>query len=193
VTLKPDVVDPLVLPAAPAVSLDIEDIYYAHVAQVTRWVGRLAGPGHEVEDLVQEVFLRVHRRLSSFRGESQLSTWIYAITENVVRARRRGERLRRLCSGGPSLDDLQLRAPGPTPLEALERRRSNALIYAALDGLAEKYRTLFILFEIEGLPGEQIALYTGISVATVWVRLTRARAKLAARLERLEKRTVSRG
>src|SRR5206468_11658292 len=58
--------------------------------------------------------------------------------------------------------------------QTLERRRSAELIYRALDGLADHYRTVFILFEIEGLSGEKIAELTNTRVATVWVRLNRA-------------------
>lgn len=176
-------------PTAAPTALTIEHVYTTHVQQVTRWVARLAGPQHEVEDLVQEVFLRVHDSLSSFRGESALATWIYAITANVVRARRRREWLRRFLTGGPSVAELEIAASGPTPLEVLERRRSTALVYAALETLSDDYRTIFILFELDGLSGEAIAELTGVRLPTVWVRLSRAREKLATAIERLEKRS----
>lgn len=181
------------IPLAAPTALTIERVYTTHVQQVARWVARLAGPRHEVDDLVQEVFLRVHRALASFRGECALSTWLYAITANVVRARRRREWLRRLFTGGPSVDDLEMAAPGPTPLELLERRRSTALVYAALETLSEDYRTIFILFELDGLSGAAIAELTGVRLATVWVRLSRAREKLATEIERLEKRSKHHG
>ena len=164
------------------------EIYRAHVQQVARWVGRLGGPHIEVEELVQEIFVRVHQLLPEFRGEAKITTWLYSITQNVVRSRRRRESFRRLFAFSGDFDTLQVASSRPTPLEELERRRSAELLYAALDKLAEKYRTVFILFEIDGCSGQEIAELTGIRVETVWVRLNRARNQLAARLEKLERR-----
>jgi RNA polymerase sigma-70 factor (ECF subfamily) len=166
--------------------LTSEEVYRQHMQLVARWASRLAGPGLDVEDLVQEVFLRVHRLLPEFRGDAQLTTWLYSVTHNVVRTRRRRERFRRLFGFTGDPDRLHVVASGPTPLEALERRRSAELIYRALDGVPEKYRTIFILFEIEGLSGEEIAQLTGVKLATVWVRLSRARAQLVKRFNKLE-------
>lgn len=173
-------------PSAPG-PLTLDAVYREHAPRVARWAGRLAGPGLDVEDLVQEVFLTVQRLLPSFRGEAELTTWLYRITFNVVRHRRRRERLRRWLGG--SADDVagQVASTRPTPVEDLERREAEALVYRALDGLGEKYRTVIILFEIEGLSGEEIAALTGTKLATVWVWLHRARAKLLEQLEQLEK------
>jgi RNA polymerase sigma-70 factor (ECF subfamily) len=164
------------------------DVYRAHVQQVTRWVARLIGPGGDVEELVQEVFLRVHRLLPDFRGEAQLSTWIYAITQNVVRSRRRRDRFRALFRFGGDFDSLQVASGRPTPVEELERRQAAELIYAALEGLSEKQRTVFILFEIDGRSGQEIADLTGTRLETVWVQLSRARDQLAKRLDKVERR-----
>ncbi len=162
---------------------DFDEIYSKHAPRVARWAARLAGPRGDVEDLVQEIFFRVHRRISSFRGDCELSTWIYAITENVVRSWRRRDRIRRLFGWDASdVQRLQIASPDPDPAGTLERRRSAELIYRALDGLADHYRNTFIMFEIEGLSGKEIAQLTGVQESAVWVRLNRARAKLATRL-----------
>src|SRR5688572_7062311 len=81
--------------------LELEAIYREHSAAVSKWVRRLWGPGTtsgtvDVEDLLHEVFLVVQRRLSSFRGDAALTTWLYAITVLVVNGRRRKESWRRL-------------------------------------------------------------------------------------------------
>jgi len=175
-------------PPSPHDELRSGEVYRAHVQQVTRWVARLHGPGADVEELVQEVFLRVHKLLPGFRGESQLTTWLYAITQNVARSRRRRERFRGLFRFGGDFDSLQVASSRPTPVEELERRQSAELIYAALDGLSEKQRTVFILFEIDGRSGQEIAELTGTRLETVWVQLSRAREQLAKRLEKLERR-----
>jgi RNA polymerase sigma-70 factor, ECF subfamily len=170
-------------------SLSSEEIYRRHAQQVARWAARLAGPGLDVEDLVQETFLQVHRSHKTFRGDSRLTTWLYGITERVVYSRRRRERLRRVFGLGHGTNATDLADPRPTPAEQLERRQSTQLLYAALDRLREKYRPILILFELEGLSGEQIAELTGLQIATVWARLSRGRAQLVRELQRVERRT----
>jgi RNA polymerase sigma-70 factor (ECF subfamily) len=177
------------LPSEPAAerNLSSEEIYRRHAQRVARWAARLAGPGVDVEDLVQEVFLQVHRSIDRFRGECRLTTWLYGVTERVVRARRRRERLRRMF-GLSTLVDVEPISSGPSPSDALERRQSTQLLYVALDRLRENHRTVLILFELEGLSGEEIAELKSLRIATVWMRLSRARAQLARELERLERR-----
>ena len=72
------------------------------------------------------------------------------------------------------------------PVARLEGRERVLLFYRILDGLADAYRTTFILFEVEGLSGERIAEITGTRLGTVWVRLTRARRAFIERMRRLE-------
>src|ERR1700749_3765924 len=78
--------------AADEAPRDLDALYRAHVDAVARWAGRLAGPGLDLEDIVQEVFVVVHCRLSEFRGDAALTTWLYEITARVVRDRRRHRR-----------------------------------------------------------------------------------------------------
>lgn len=167
---------------------DFDAVYRAHAQAVARFAARLGGPVFDVEDAVQEVFLIVHRLLPEYRGDAKITTWLYRITENVVRHRRRKERWRRWLSG--SADEVAGDLPSlqPTPVEELERSRASALVYRALDGMSERYRTLIILFEIEGRSGEEIAELMDAKVATVWVWLHRARAQFAARTLALEPR-----
>jgi len=170
-----------------AVERDLEAVYRAHAQRVARWAARLAGPALDVEDVVHEVFLVVQRRLAGFRGEAEITTWLYRITANVVRHRRRKERWRRFLGG--TADDIagRMAAPGPTPLEDLEGRQAAARLYRALDALNEKQRAVLILFELEGLPGEEIARLLGMRAATVRVTLHRARAELLRRLDAIER------
>ena len=166
--------------------LDVETVYRAHAHCVARWAARLAGPAIDIEDLVQEVFLTVQRELHTFRGDARLTTWLFRITENVVRHRRRKDRVRRWLKGTAAEVAGQLPSPRPTPLETLEQRQASQLVYRVLDGLPEKYRTVLVLFELEELGGEQIAALLGLKLATVWVQLHRARARFLSRLEELE-------
>jgi RNA polymerase sigma-70 factor, ECF subfamily len=161
--------------------LDIEDLYRTHAVAVGRWAARLAGPGLEAEDLVQEVFMIVQRKLATFRGEASPARWLYRITERVVAHRRRRERWRRLVGSGFS-ETAQVAAPGPTPFEVVQGRQAVASFYAALEGMNDNHRAAFILFELEEMSGREIAALKGVTEATVWVWLHRARARFLARL-----------
>lgn len=156
-------------------------LYREHAQSVARWAARLAEPSIEPEDIVQEVFLIAHRQLDKFRGDSRPSTWLFGITQNVVRHRRRKENLRRFLLGA-ARDPSQEAPQRPTPVEELERREATSTLYRVLEGMREKYRTVFILYEIEGLSGPEVAALTGLSTATLRVRLFRARAQFLERL-----------
>lgn len=171
-------------PASPA-AIDLDEMYRSHAARVARWVGHLGGPTADVDDLVHEIFLVADRRLPDFRGDAKLTTWLYGITERVVRGRRRNERIRRWL-GRTRRDDMQ-RALSPTqltPIEELERRRAVDTVYRILDRLPDKYRDVLILFELEGASGEEIAALTERKLATVWVHLHRARTRFLEEIER---------
>jgi DNA-directed RNA polymerase specialized sigma24 family protein len=72
-------------------TLDPDSVYREHVHLVGRWVVRLGGPAVDVEDTVHEVFAIACTRLAGFRGDSSLATWLFGITDKVVRNRRRGQ------------------------------------------------------------------------------------------------------
>lgn len=166
--------------------VDVETLFRRRRRDIERWAARLGGPLVDAEDVAQEVMIVAHRRLPEFRHEAQLTTWLFMTTRNIASSRRRRERLGRWLRG-MSLDyasDLQ--TGGPSALEEMERREAAAEVYAALDKLGEKYRTVVILFEIEGLSGEEIASLTGLPLATVWVRLHRGRQRMKAHYEALQ-------
>lgn len=161
---------------------ELEAVYRDHADDVAAWARRLGGPELDVEDIVHEVFLVVQRRLPEWRGDAKITTWLYEITLRVVSDRRRrwrwpspwGARATREEVGG-------LAADGPDALSLLVRREATATLYRLLDGIGEKYRTVIILFELEGKSGEEIAALTGASLANVWIRLHRGRQKLLQR------------
>ncbi len=168
--------------------LELEAIYREHSAAVSKWVRRLWGPGGasgsvDAEDLLQEVFLVVQRRLGSFRAEAALTTWLYGITVLVVNARRKKERWRRFLwrRAGPELE-LE-HAASPAVQEDFERAEAARLVYSVLNDLSERDRTLLILFELEHLPGAEIAKIIGTSEPNVWVAMTRARVRFKKAFE----------
>ena len=176
--------------SAEAASPTFDEVYRAHAAEVARWAAHLGRPWIDVEDVVQEVFIVVRRRLDEFRGDAKLTTWLYRITAKIVSDARRKERfrswLRRSRRG--ELERALTSAP-TTPADALERDQSRAAVHAILDRLPPKYRTVLVLFEIEGHSGEDVAAMTGVKVATVWVHLHRARALFLTEMDALEGRS----
>jgi RNA polymerase sigma-70 factor, ECF subfamily len=170
------------------VAIDLDEVYRSHAGHVARWIGHLGGPSADVDDLVHEIFLVADRRLADFRGDAKLTTWLYRITERVVRGRRRNDRIRRWLGQTRRAELERAHAPAPlTPIEELERQRAVETVYRILDRLPEKYREVLILFELEGASGEEIATLTGRKLATVWVHLHRARMRF------LEEMTIETG
>ena len=149
---------------------------------VSRWAARLGGPGMDVEDVVQDVFLSVQRGLPSFRGESSLDTWLFRITQNAVYRRRRRWPWRHWLGGSSQEVAGRVASEDASQEERMETSQATARVYRALDRMKERSRLLIILFELEGHSGEEVAALTGTKLATVWVQLHRARAELLSQL-----------
>jgi RNA polymerase sigma-70 factor (ECF subfamily) len=152
-------------------------LFLLHRAEVARLVFRLAGGGIDLEDLIQEVFLQVHRSLKDFRGQSKFTTWLHRVTVNVVLMHRRAARSRPQLVY-PQLEDAQA-DPRLSPDEDLARMERVRAFQRLLDKLAEKKRTVFVLHELEGLTPSEIANIVGAPVLTVRTRLFYARRELA--------------
>jgi RNA polymerase sigma-70 factor (ECF subfamily) len=165
--------------AAPA----FDDVYEAHFDYVYRVIVRLAGRAH-AEDLTQEVFAVVHRRLNEFEGRAKLTTWLFQIAYRVVGAHLRRERLRRMLLGAVPAEE----AVPAAAQRGLEHAEDAAALARALGRLSWKKRAVLVLHEVEEWPGELIAERMGVPVATVWTRLHHARKELAALLAREELR-----
>jgi RNA polymerase sigma-70 factor (ECF subfamily) len=163
---------------ARAQALDFEAIYAQHFDYVYRVVVRLAGRSH-AEDLAQDVWAIVHRRLAQFEGRAQLTTWLFQIAYHVVGNHIRREQVRRgfLALVGRS-DEVQ----EPIAARALEHAEDAARLTRAVAALAWKQRAVLVLHEVEGWPCEIIAERLGVPVATVHTRLHHARKRLAAQL-----------
>jgi RNA polymerase sigma-70 factor (ECF subfamily) len=148
----------------------------------------LLGDHNEALDLSQEGCLRVFRTIHSFRGASQLRTWIYRIVVNQARNRQRWWR-RRHRAQQVSLDehirdhgDLPEQGNGGSPDRALGQKLLADRLRVALEGLPFDQRTALVLREIDGLSYEEIGFSLGIAVGTVKSRLARAREALRAQL-----------
>ena len=158
-----------------------------HQRMVLQLAVNLLGDREEALDLSQEVFLRVFRTISRFRGHSTLRTWIYRIAINQARNRHRFWR-RRHRADQVSLDQ-HVAAHGEfvsageaRPDRVLAQKELAAKLQSALDHLPFDQRTAIVLREIDGLSYEEIAYSLGVAVGTVKSRLTRARQALRQEL-----------
>ena len=161
--------------------VDLDRVYREQAGRVSCWVRRLSGT-EDVSDILQEVFEVAQRRLSSFRGDAQLTTWLYGITVRVVSSRRRKARLRRLLFLQAPVE-LELEA-AETPADSLNRSQATRLVYAVLNELAERDRTLLILFELEQLEIVEIAAILAMTENSVAVALHRARERFRVRFRK---------
>jgi RNA polymerase sigma-70 factor, ECF subfamily len=166
----------------------LDELYRQHAPDVKRWAFRLAGPGVDLDDLLHDVFVIALRRHFTFRGDASITTWLFRITSHVVRGRRRRNRIRDLLFRRHRDELVEAGSSPSTPQEEIERCERHRQLYAALDRLPDCYRTTLILYEIERLSGEDVAELTGVSIATVWVRLHRGRKKLLDYVNREERR-----
>jgi RNA polymerase sigma-70 factor (ECF subfamily) len=155
-------------------------LFLLHRTEVARLVFRMAGPRVDLEDLIQEVFLQVHRSLKDFRGQSKFTTWLHRVTVNVVLMHRRAARSRPHLVH-PQLEDAQA-DPRLSPDENLARLERVYAFRRILDKLPEKKRTVFVLHELEGLSPSEISHVVGAPVLTVRTRLFYARRELAEML-----------
>ena len=172
-------------------------LFRDHRVDVARLIQRMLGPGADVEDLVQEVFLQVHRSIGAFRGTSRFSTWLYRVTVNVVLMHRRS--LRSRPSFAQQVEDFEVVDAAPLPDEQAVRQARIRAFYRLLERLSEKKRTVFLLHEVEGLSPAEIGALVGTPVLTVRTRLFYARREVVQylndepELRGLVTQSVSRG
>jgi RNA polymerase sigma-70 factor (ECF subfamily) len=164
----------LATPASEAIPASFEAAYRTYADTTARWAQQLGGSGVDVDDVVQEVFLVVSRQLGRFRGDARFSTWLFEITRKITANHRRRHRWR-FWRSSPSQGIDNQPSPGQGPDAALERRQTVDRFYQALDQLPEKYRTVLVLYEVEGLSTQEIAELRQLNLSTVRVQLGRAR------------------
>lgn len=174
------------MPAPVDPPLTLELLFERHGRDVGRLIGRLLGPGAshaDAEDLTQQVFLAAHRALPAFRGDSKPSTWLYGIATRLVYREIRGWiRRRRMIATLESIIALRPTAHAPHD-QAVEQRQELARIWRHLMEVGANKRVVFVLHDIEGMSGREIAEVLLIKEPTVHTRLYHARRELMARLE----------
>ena len=149
------------------------ELYDSHVDRVYRLAYRLAGEDELARDFTQLTFIRAFERISEFRHDSSLSTWLHTIGVSVALNGLRTVKKNRLRN--VSLDQATgLRATGNSTAEPDLKAR----LAAAIDQLSEKYRTVFLMHDVEGFTHDEIGAALGIPVGTSKTRLFQGRAKL---------------
>jgi RNA polymerase sigma-70 factor (ECF subfamily) len=167
--------------------LSFEGLYDRWFEDVSRWVRALGAAEADRDDLVQEVFIVVHRRLADFDGQN-VAGWLYQIARRKVRDHRRLLWVKHLFGNSSlPLADAMLTTK-QSALDELETKQKQELLARLLEKLNEDQRAAFVLFEIEGSSGEEIAALSGVPINTVWARIHKARKKLQEQAERFEKR-----
>jgi len=154
-------------------------LYDRYAPLVHRFASALGVPVEEREDAAQDIFIAVFRSLRHFRGEAQLSTWIYRIAARhairLGRRRRTREAMR-----------LTMLKEKPTVLiDPSERSTQVATLDRMLAKLPTKKRTVLVLFEIEGLSAKEISEVVGCPENTVWSRLHHARSEMVKAARRM--------
>jgi RNA polymerase sigma-70 factor (ECF subfamily) len=147
----------------------MEALYHRFKRRVFSLVARIAG-AHEAEEVSQEVFVRIYRGLPRFRGESQLSTWIYRLAVNAALSH--VERRPKRAEGEEALAQIPAKE-GPRSDPYLAARLERALV-----ALPAGYRAVLVLHDVEGLAHEEIAEILGCRVGTSKSQLHKARAKM---------------
>jgi RNA polymerase sigma-70 factor (ECF subfamily) len=169
--------------------LDFRAIYERWFDEVSRWIRAMGGPEADREDLVQDVFLVVHRRLPDFDGQN-VAGWLYQIARHRVRDFRRLLWVKHMFGSVPLSESLP--KGGASPAESLETKEKRRTLERLLGKLNESERAALVLFEIDGYSGEEIAEIQGVPINTVWARIHKARKKLKASLAKIESREQKR-
>jgi RNA polymerase sigma-70 factor (ECF subfamily) len=169
---------------------EFDALYEEWFDEVARWIRAMGGPEADREDLVQDVFLVVYRRLPDFDGKN-VAGWLYQIARRRVRDFRRLFWVKHLFGPSVPLTD-SLAKPGPNPADSLETKEKSQQLDEMLRALNPDQRAAFVLFEIEGYSGEEIARLQEVPLNTVWARIHKARKKLQTRIAKIEKREFGR-
>ena len=162
-----------------------EDLVTEHEKGVYAIAQRMTGNAEDAADMTQETFIKAYNSLSSFRGDSKFSVWLYRIATNVcldfLRSRSRKPTV------SPSVEDddgeetqMDIADESQSPEQLLERGLTRDAVRRGLKSLSPEYRQILLLREIQGLSYEEIAEALVLEVGTVKSRIFRARKRLCA-------------
>ncbi|WP_437902819.1 sigma-70 family RNA polymerase sigma factor [Sorangium sp. So ce327] len=162
----------------------------AHFDFIWRSLRGLGVPAGSADDAAQHVFLIAYQKLAEIAPDRERSFLFGTALGVAANARRAGARRRELCDDGAmaaAADD------APNPEQLIEMKQARALLDDVLDAMEEDLRVVFVLFELEGVPTEEIAAMLGLAKGTVASRLRRAREDFRAIARRVQARALHRG
>jgi RNA polymerase sigma-70 factor (ECF subfamily) len=165
-----------------------EELYVRHNRRVYSVCLRMTQNVAEAEDLAQEAFIQLFRKIGSFRGESAFTTWLHRLTVNQVlmHFRKRSVKLERTTEEGETPVQIVRGTEDPNRMPVIDR----ISLDSALKQLPPGYRTVFVLHDIEGHDHEEIAKIHGVAVGTSKSQLHKARMKLRRLLKKQTPETV---
>ncbi|MDF2693168.1 MAG: polymerase sigma factor RpoE [Labilithrix sp.] len=155
-----------------AARLSFEEVYAEHFQFVWRSLRALGVRSSHAEDVAQDVFVVVHRRLPDFSGEDYVRTWLFAIAMRVASDHRRRSRTFEDLSVADAVLD-----KGPSPLDVTVHNETVQLLERALERMDEHHRLVFFLMDVEELRASEVSAILSINVNTVYSRLHRARER----------------
>jgi RNA polymerase sigma-70 factor (ECF subfamily) len=168
-------------------------LYEEHVDFVWRSAVRLGVDEAAADDVVQQVFLVVHRRLGEFEGRSSMKTWLFSILLRVAREHRRAVRRKSPHLAHEPVDPDLVADSAVNPHEALSRAEASRTIDVLLDSLDEEKRAVFVMAELEEMTAPEIGEATGLSAKAVYSRLRAARTDFERAAAALRRRALARG
>jgi RNA polymerase sigma-70 factor (ECF subfamily) len=169
-------------------------LYSVHKRRIYSLCLRMVGNIAEAEDLTQEAFLQLHRKIATFRGDSAFSTWLHRLAVNVVlmHLRKKGLSLISLDEAmEPEADDRPGRSFGARDL-ALAGAIDRLALARAIDDLPTGYRLIFVLHDVEGFEHNEIALMLDCSIGNSKSQLHKARLKLRDALRKASQQEARR-
>lgn len=158
----------------------LREAFEAHGAFVCRSLRHLGVPEADLDDLLQEVFLVVSKRLDDYEERGRARSWLYSICSRVASSQRRKVRRRR------ETEPVAESAAEPLQLEAVQDRQSLELGWRLLQELPAQQREVFVLYEVEDMPMAEIAQALDCPLQTVYSRLYKARERILAQVQRLK-------
>jgi RNA polymerase sigma-70 factor (ECF subfamily) len=174
----------------------LEELIERHGSRIYRLVYQITHNEADAEEVVQDVFLAVFRKIRSFEGRAALGSWLYRVATNAALLKIRGRRADRevpldsqlpsfLADGHRAGDPAYLNADwSQTPEAELLSQETRNILSRVIDDLPDQYRAVLVLRDVEGLTNEEVAEAVGESVAAVKSRLHRARMVLREELTR---------
>ncbi|MBX3298637.1 MAG: RNA polymerase sigma factor [Acidobacteria bacterium] len=159
-----------------------EEIYSRHHRRVYSICLRMLQNASEAEDLTQDVFIQLYRKIGSFRGDSAFTTWLHRMTVNQVlmHFRKRNVKFEKVTEEGETPDQIVSGTANPDRMRIVDK----IALENAIDQLPDGYKNVFVLHDVEGFEHEEVARILGCSVGTSKSQLHKARLKLQRLLKK---------